>query len=445
MITLQISLKEVIGLTSTTALSNWRRWGILVILLVGGGSIYIMPYLSNFFYKPMMDFMHLNNTQLGLLETAMGITSMIFYWPGGWIADRFSPRKLLTFTFIVNSLLTLWIATFPPYRTLFIIYMIMGVSLTLTYWAALVKCTRQLGSSKEQGRFFGTLEGGRNLTQFGVSGLALAIFAALGSGALGLKWGIISMAAVLFIVGVLCWICIGDEYETVENDHSENTDPLSLWKIIVTCVKLPAVWMVMIIILCAYMTSDGITYLTPYATDVYKQSAVFGGMLYNITAITSVFVSPFAGFLADRFSTSKTMLWGLIILVVCWLLFVLVKGGPTLFAFMLINAILIGCALYALRGIYYALLEEGSIPVALTGSATGLISLIAYTPDVFLFVLAGHLLDKYAAGNVGYTYIWIILAASALVGVIMTLVFMKYNGKRKARAISSSMNDVAVV
>ena len=35
----------------------------------------------------------------------MGLASMIFYWPGGWIADRFSPRKLITFSLIANGML----------------------------------------------------------------------------------------------------------------------------------------------------------------------------------------------------------------------------------------------------------------------------------------------------------------------------------------------------
>jgi len=418
----------------STEQSVWRRWGILAVLFIGGGSIYIMPYLNNFFYVPMKDYMHLNNTQIGMLVSAMGTTSMIFYWPGGWIADRFSPRKLLTLTFIVNGLLSLWIATFPPFKVLVGIYLIMGVSLTLTYWAALIKCTRQLASSKEQGKFFGFLEGGRNLTQFIVSAAAIALFAYLGSNAFGLRWAIVLIAGVLFIIGILCWVCIGDEEEPVEDDgRLEGFNSMKLWDSIVKVVKLPSVWMVMIIILCAYVTSTGITYLTPYATEVYKQSVVFGGMLYNIMALTSVVVSPLAGIIADKVTTSKATLTFLIILVASWLLFVFVKGGPSMFIFMLINAIVIGCAIYALRGIYYALLEEGEIPIALTGTATGLISLLAYTPDIFLPLIAGNLLDNFAAGGLGYRYLFGILTAFSVLGVVMTICFIKTNRKRSVK------------
>jgi len=179
----------------------------------------------------------------------------------------------------------------------------------------------------------------------------------------------------------------------------------------------------MLIILCAYVTSVAITYLTPYATDVYKQSVVFGGLLFTAMTWTSVFASPIAGFLADRWTTSRTIICLLLGLVLCWLLFVIVPGGPHLVVLLLLNSLVIGFVIYALRGIYYALLEEGAIPVALTGIATGLISLVAYTPDVFVPALAGHLLDRYAVDGIGYRYLFLILATFSLAGVGLAVLF----------------------
>ena len=95
-----------------------RSSSTLIVLFMGGGSIYILPYLSSYLYIPMKDAMHLDNMQIGLMGSAMGIASMIFYWPGGWVADRFSPRKLITLSLIANGLLGLWLATIPPFKVL---------------------------------------------------------------------------------------------------------------------------------------------------------------------------------------------------------------------------------------------------------------------------------------------------------------------------------------
>jgi sugar phosphate permease len=391
---------------------------------MGGGGIYILPYLSSYFYIPMKDAMHLNNTQIGLMGSAMGFTSMIFYWPGGWLADRISPRKLITFSMIVNGLLGFWLATMPSFAVLLAIQLLMGVFLTLTYWSALIKMVRLLAPADQQGRYFGILEGGRNFTGVVVVAAGLYVFDRLGSDSHGLRWAIILFSAVLLVIGVLSWILLPETAVTGAATADEKRK-IPLFEAIGRVVRLPAVWLAMLIILCAYVTSVGITYFTPYATDVYGQSVVFGGMLYTMMMWAGMFASPVAGLVADRWTTSRTTLWLLLALASCLLLFVIVPGGPHLFLLLLLNTLVIGCIIYALRGIYYALLEEGAIPVALTGTATGLIAFVAYTPDVFIPALAGHLLDRYATDGLGYRYFFLILAAFAVVGAGLTLLFRR--------------------
>lgn len=38
---------------------------------------------------------------------------------------------------------------------------------------------------------------------------------------------------------------------------------------------------------------------------------------------------------------------------------------------------------YAVRGVYYATMGEAGVPVAMTGTATGIISVIGYLPDSY--------------------------------------------------------------
>jgi hypothetical protein len=37
--------------------------------------------------------------------------------------------------------------------------------------------------------------------------------------------------------------------------------------------------------------------------------------------------------------------------------------------------------IFALRGLYYAIMEEGQVPLAYTGSAVGLVSVTGYAPS----------------------------------------------------------------
>jgi sugar phosphate permease len=187
-------------------LRSLRSFTTLIVLFMGCGCIFILPYLSSYLYIPMKDAMHLDNMQIGLMGSAMGFTAMIFYWPGGWIADRISPRKLIAFSLIAHALLGFWLAALPSFTVLLTIQLLMGVFLTLTYWSAVIKMVRQLGRSDQQGRYFGIFEGGRNITAVGLVAAGLYLFDRLGGNSGGLRATIILLSAMLLAIGVLSWI-----------------------------------------------------------------------------------------------------------------------------------------------------------------------------------------------------------------------------------------------
>ena len=70
----------------------------------GTGVIFQLPYIRNTFYVPLVEALNLTNEEFGLLSTSYATVSMICYFFGGWIADRVSPRKLLTISFISTGL-----------------------------------------------------------------------------------------------------------------------------------------------------------------------------------------------------------------------------------------------------------------------------------------------------------------------------------------------------
>ena len=80
--------------------------------------------------------------------------------------------------------------------------------------------------------------------------------------------------------------------------------------------------------------------------------------------------------------------------------------------------------IYALRGVYFALFDDAGVPVALTGTAAGVVSFVGYTPDIFFGPLMGMLTDS-AEGMLGHQRLFGVLMLFALLGVACTLVFGK--------------------
>ena len=50
-------------------------------------------------------------------------------------------------------------------------------------------------------------------------------------------------------------------------------------------------------------------------------------------------------------------------------------------------------AIYGIRGVYFALIEETKIASHITGTIVGLVSVIGFTPDIFFASIAWRILD----------------------------------------------------
>ena len=83
---------------------------------------------------------------------------------------------------------------------------------------------------------------------------------------------------------------------------------------------------------------------------------------------------------------------------------------------------IISClGLFALRGIYFALLEESQVPRYMTGTAVGVVSFIGYTPEIFMPLLGGWLIDRWSGGETGYNVLFSFLGLMSLVGISATV------------------------
>ena len=81
----------------------------------------------------------------------------------------------------------------------------------------------------------------------------------------------------------------------------------------------------------------------------------------------------------------------------------------------LINIAAVSLGIYGLRGLYYALFQEAKLPLAITGSAVGLVSVIGYTPDIFFGPLMGVILDN-NPGAIGHQYLFAVVALFGMIG-----------------------------
>jgi nitrate/nitrite transporter NarK len=409
-------------------MSVFRRWLVMVCLCLSGGIIFLLPFLREVYYIPLQKALSLSNTQLGVLMSVFGAVALLTYFPGGWLADRISSRKLISFSMLATGLAGFLFATFPSYPVSIAIHGFWGVTCSLTFWGAMIKTTRNWAPAAKQGKAFGVLESGRGIAELASSTALLAVFAGLGGGKPGLARVIILFSVIDVLLAVMAWFTLVDAEH--EGGRPGEDGPKTELRQMLRVLRMPVVWLMSVVILAAYSAYWGAYYFTPYATDVFLMSVVFGGAI----GVGKMWVKPLAalgsGFLADRVGVARTVAWSFGILVPSFAVFMLTPGTPKLVAILIVNTAVASLAIFALRGIYFALLEEVGIPLAITGTAAGLMSAVGFTPDVFMPLLGGVLLDRYPGGR-GYRYFFGFIVVLCVLGFLASLAILKKHGLRR--------------
>ena len=106
-------------------------------------SIYILPYvLARVFRPTFLDVFDLTNLELGTLFSTYGTVAFLSYIFGGVLADKFSPRKLLSFSLIFTSFGGMVMLTYPSYTILQFLYAFWGFTTVFLFWAPMIKATK---------------------------------------------------------------------------------------------------------------------------------------------------------------------------------------------------------------------------------------------------------------------------------------------------------------
>ena len=425
-----------------TRLSNSRRIFALLALIVAGESIFFLPFVLPRVFRPtILEVFGLTNTELGAATAAYGFVAMVAYALGGPLADLFCSRKLIAIALVSTSLggIVLW--QVPTLATLKLLYAYWGFTTVALFWAALIRATRQWGGKLTQGSAFGLLDGGRGLLTAVTGSCVVAIYASLlptdvESASLevrasALQQVILILASITCVAAILIWLLF-PKRNAIEQADTPNWSLRGTWQV----ASMPVVWLQAFIIICAYVGYKATDDFSLYAKEVLQLNEVEAARVGTYSLWMRPLAVIAAGFLADRFGSGKMTVVS----------FALLTAGSAALASDILTAsmyvpyiVTMVCAslgIFALRGLYYAIMEEGQVPLAYTGSAVGLVSVIGYTPDIFMGPLMGYLLDS-APGASGHRHIFIAVTIFSVAGVIASLTFIKLSRSKNQNAAAA--------
>ncbi len=422
------------GLAAAASLPSARsRYLQLALIVLAAGAIYPILYLRQVYQTTMLEVLGIDNTELGVLYSILGTSFLVSYLPSGWLADRIQPRLLIIFSLVGTGLLGLWYATLPGYNALLAIYGGFGITTGLTFWAATLKQVKLIAGHAEQGRFFGVLDGGRGLVEAVLASLAIALFVyATETRSAGLASG---FRDVVLMYAVVCLV-VGIAYALASRGSSAGPREVRAKRDTIAdleaLLRIPEVWLVAAIIFCGYHV-----FLATYSFSGYLQEGGFGlsAAAAGFIVTVKLWLRPVGGigggFLGDRYSNSRVLLWSLLLAAAALVGMIALPGiGST--AVLIGFLLLAGLLTYAIRGLYWAILDECGVPTEITGLAIGIISLVGYAPDTYLPIVNGIIVDRYP-GVAGYQIYFGYIAGICVLGALATG-WLMIRLKRKAIA-----------
>jgi predicted MFS family arabinose efflux permease len=321
----------------------------------------------------------------------------------------------------MTGVIGLWYGSLPEAKWITLIFGLWGITTGLTFWAALIKGCSLLAPEDQQARFFGLLEGGRGLFEallatIAVAGFAFVVSSFSASDETAMVQVIYFYSGVCLVIGALLWFVLRDTAAGDDGSRGQ-TAKATLRQTLDDLIGLLLnirVWLVAICILTGYQV-----FWATYTYSAFLQTQ-FGLDAIAVAALTTVrlWMRPIgavlAGFIGDRFHPVRSL--GIAILLAGFsLIALLILPADSPYTLLYFAVATSSVVIYGVRGIYWASFNTTRVEPRRAGLAIGLVSMIGYTPDIYMPLINTYLIDTY--GNaVGYQLYFGGVGLSALLG-----------------------------
>jgi nitrate/nitrite transporter NarK len=183
---------------------------------------------------------------------------------------------------------------------------------------------------------------------------------------------------------------------------------------VIDVVAKKEIWLCAVCILCGYQLVSASAAFSAYFQQNFGMTAVTVGFI----TVAQMWMRPIgaitagiAGDLTQRESTLAGLFIASSLVLASIVLVSKSTGSGTLLAIVLAIAVVTS----AVRGIYWGSLESCSVSPRVKGLAIGIISLVGYSPDVYLPLIYGRLIEHFP-GTLGYEIYFCGIALMGLLG-----------------------------
>jgi len=393
--------------------------------------LYTVPYGLTSSFRPLfLETFGLDNHQVGTLSSAYGIVSMCLYIPGGYVADRFPPKLLMVSALLITAACSCYLLTGPSFSELVLVWAFLAVVGTILFWSSYVSLIRHIGGEDHSGIAFGFEQTSRGVSAAMMTvALAAVVREAMPAQTAAsadvkheaLTMLLMRLAALNVGMAFVIMLALPSGMAARVDKHPAEEASTGV-STILDIIQRPAVWLHALIVVAAYSGNLATDQFSGFARYGYAMDVVQAAEVSSLVKAMRAWSGLLAGVAADRWGKSRVCC-GLFLSYSCAYSWVaLVPVDPNHPGMLMAQIAASSASVYGIAGVYFALLDDAKLPLELTGSAVGMISVIGFTPDIFMGEISGYWLDAYPGAS-GYQYFYLCMACVGLVGFLVNLAF----------------------
>ncbi|UHA71758.1 MFS transporter [Paenibacillus sp. 481] len=392
-----------------------RNW-ILALLFLGWSLGNLDRYIMNYAVLAITEDLNLSSSSTGILLSSFFAGYALMQMPGGWLADRFGPRKVLITAVIVWSIFTGLTAVAWSLTSMMIIRFLFGIG-EGGFQPASSKILSLTFPKAERARAMSVI-----LSSSGIVSLMIPLAAATMLETIGWRTMFVIFGVAGAVIAALYWYFIRlPEHPSEEiGVQSGQTAAAPMEKgIFKALFKTPIIWNLLVAYFSIYAINWGLSaWLPTYLVKNRGLDLISLGWVQTIPAITTIAGIFIAGYLIDKLPKGRERWLGSLSCACIGVLLYLMFTASSVAAFITYQTIVNLFIAFVVTLLPAIVLKQ--LPSSVTGTAMGIANTGGQLAGFITPMAIGFTIDAFN-GSFDAAFWMLIVFSVICIGALLTM------------------------
>jgi len=375
------------------------RWQVFISATIGYSLFYVCRLSLSVVKKPIVDAGILNESELGMVGSALFFSYAIGKLTNGFLADRSNIRRFMSTGLLLTALMNLALGFQTSFMVFAILWGLSGWFQSMGASPSVVSLSRWF-SNKERGTYYGIWSASHGLGK-AITFIGVAFIVSIS----GWQWGFWGAGIIGLVGAVIVALFLHDSpgskglpsIADYKNDHAAiSTQGKSVGSLQKEVLKNPYIWILALSSALMYVSRYGIESWGIYFLQAQKgYSTLEASSVVSLSAFSGIAGTIVAGFISDKFfqgSRNVPVLVAGILNITAISLFLFYPDGNLWMD--TISMLLFGFAIGILITFIGGLMAVDIASKKASGAALGLVGIASYLGAGIQDVVSGFLIEN---------------------------------------------------